>query len=230
MAEKVRGVVDVVFLIDATGSMGGCIDAVKKNIDTFFDTMTSTEGNGSPVKDWRAKVVGYRDVDADGSDWLVNNPFTKDLGELRSQLSSISAQGGGDEPESLLDALYTLITMGETDPQETTFDPYKWRAKRAAARVIVIFTDASFKTTMSIPEARGLDIETVFNEIEGKRIILSIFAPDMSCYDTLSEAPRSEYTKASGGGLSSVTSDPGAFTKLMQQLAKSVSQSATTIL
>ena len=83
---------------------------------------------------------------------------------------------------------------------------------------------------MSISEARGLDIETVFNEIEGKRIILSIFAPDMPCYDTLSEAPRSEYTKASGGGLSSVTSDPGAFTKLMQQLAKSVSQSATTIL
>ena len=83
---------------------------------------------------------------------------------------------------------------------------------------------------MSIPEARGLDIETVFNEIEGKRIILSIFSPDLPCYATLAEAPRSEYTPASGAGLSSVTSDPAAFNKLMMQLAKSVSQSATTIL
>ena len=35
-SRKVYGVVDIVFLIDATGGMGACIDAIKKNIDTFL--------------------------------------------------------------------------------------------------------------------------------------------------------------------------------------------------
>jgi hypothetical protein len=230
MAEKVRGVVDVIFLIDATGSMGKCIDALKNNIRSFFQTMVSDEGNGSPVKDWRAKVVGFRDFEEDGSDtWLINNPFTKDVVELEGQLSAIRADGGGDIPESLLDALYKLMTMGETGVQEEPM-PYAWRPKRAAARVIVIFTDAPYKPTMTIPEAKGLDVETIFNEIEQKRIILSIFAPDEECYLTLSEAPRSEYMKAQGLGLDSLTADPANFAKLMKQLAKSVSQSATVVL
>ena len=230
MAEKVRGVVDLVLLLDATGSMGKCIDAVKNNIRAFFRTMTSEEGNGSPVKDWRAKVVGFRDYLEDGPErWLIDNPFTRDVSELENQLTAIRADGGGDIPESLLDALYKIMTMGETDIQQEP-DPSKWRPKRAAARVIVIFTDAPYKTPMSIPEAAGLDVEAIFNEIEQKRIILSIFAPDDECYYTLSEAPRSEYMKAKGDALDSLTSDPAAFSKLMKQLAKSVSQSATVIL
>ena len=230
MADKVRGVVDVIFLIDATGSMGKCIEAGKNNIRSFFKTMTSDEGNGSPVKDWRAKIVGFRDFVDDGPErWLIDNPFTRDVQTLEEQLAAIKADSGGDIPESLLDALYKLITVGETGPQEEP-DAFRWRPKRAAARVIVIFTDAPYKTPMSIPEAAGLDVEAIFNEIEQKRIILSIFAPDDECYYTLSEAPRSEYMKAQGQSLDSLTSDPAAFAKLMKQLAKSVSQSATVTL
>jgi hypothetical protein len=32
---KVKGIVDIVFLLDATGSMQPCIDAVKNNIAAF---------------------------------------------------------------------------------------------------------------------------------------------------------------------------------------------------
>ena len=230
MADKVRGVVDIVFLMDATGSMGRCIDALKANLQTFFKTMTSSEGNNvSPVKDWRAKVVGFRDYDEDGpANWLENNPFVTSIDELNRQLSGIAATGGGDEPESLLDALFKVINVGATGPQESP-DPNKWRPRSAAARVVVIFTDASYKPTMSIPEAATLDINTVFNFIEKERIILSIFAPELPCYDELCAAPRSEYTPASGAGLDSLTSDPKSFSKLMQQLAKSVSQSAHVV-
>ena len=71
MSEKVKGVADIVFLVDATGSMGKCIERLKTNISTFFDEMTSEKGNGSPLKDWRAKVVGFRDFEEDGpSRWL----------------------------------------------------------------------------------------------------------------------------------------------------------------
>jgi len=226
MADKVRGVVDIVFLMDATGSMGKCIDALKMNLQNFFNTMTS--GN-TPVKDWRAKVVGFRDYEEDGpANWLENNPFVTSLDDLNRQLSGITAVGGGDEPESLLDALFTVINVGATGLQESP-DPNKWRPRSAAARVVVIFTDASYKETMSIPEAAGLNIDTLFNFIEKERIVLSIFAPDLPCYDTLCTAPRSEYTPAAGAGLDSLTSDPKSFSKLMQQLAKSVSQSASVV-
>ena len=55
--------VDIVFLIDATGSMTDCIDAIRTSIGLFFDTLDS---DWSPIKDWRARVVGYRDANCDG--------------------------------------------------------------------------------------------------------------------------------------------------------------------
>ena len=82
---------------------------------------------------------------------------------------------------------------------------------------------------MSIPEAAGLDRDMLFNFIEKERVILSIFAPDDPCYVELAEAPRSEYMPAEGKGLDSLTSDPNAFAKLMEQLGKSVSQSASVV-
>ncbi len=63
MAEtKVKGIVDIVILMDVTGSMQTCIDAVKQSVATFISSMTSTDANnGAPIKDWRLKVVGCRD-------------------------------------------------------------------------------------------------------------------------------------------------------------------------
>ena len=37
---KAKGVVDIVFLLDATGSMGPCIAALKTNIGLFIDSLT----------------------------------------------------------------------------------------------------------------------------------------------------------------------------------------------
>ena len=57
---KTKGVVDIVFLLDVTGSMQPCIDALKNNIATFIDALTTkAPNNDNPVKHWRAKAVGY---------------------------------------------------------------------------------------------------------------------------------------------------------------------------
>ena len=64
-APKAKGIADIVFLIDVTGSMSHCIDALQANLQSFVQVMT--HGDGSPnssgplVSDWRIKVVGYRD-------------------------------------------------------------------------------------------------------------------------------------------------------------------------
>ena len=232
--EKVRGVADIVFLIDATGSMQPCIDALKRNIETFVDSLTLRSGNNvSPVRDWRAKVVGYRDFEADAEPY-VDNPFVSDAVALKGQLSALSAIGGGDEPESLLDAVYRLATMGQTEKGVQEADPSKWRYRSAAARVVIVFTDAPYKEAMALPEAKGGVLGDVANAVMSNRIILSVFAPEMECYDRLSEIDKAEYTAIPVGSdgaqeaLVKFTADQANFRETLKQLAASVSKSAET--
>lgn len=232
---KTKGVVDIVFLIDVTGSMQHCIDALKANISAFIDTLTTKSvNNESPVKHWRAKCVGFRDYKCDRVPF-EDAPFVEDAAALRSQLNALHAEGGGDEPESLLDALYKVSTMPSTDKTSQTLDPFQWRYRSQAARVVVAFTDASYHATMVEPS--GGTVDEVINALHANRIILSLFAPEMDCHDKLGAADKSEYNaipydKSSPTGaqeaLAEFTRDQTNFKKTMEMLAKSVSASAYT--
>jgi hypothetical protein len=232
---KTRGVADIVFLIDVSGSMAPVIDALKQNIGTFVDSLSSGEGNNvSPVRDWRAKAVGYRDFEVDPEPF-VDHPFVDSVEALRAQLASLHAEGGGDEPESLLDALFRIANMGQTEKGAQSQDPSTWRYRSDAARVVVVFTDASYKPTMVIPEAKGGGLADVINAIINNRVILSLFAPDMPVYDELSQVDKSEWEVISYPGLSAqealerYTSDPANFRNTLRQLAASISKSAETV-
>lgn len=227
---KTRGVVDLVFLIDATGSMRPCIDALKDNIATFVSSLTGGDGNRfTPVRDWRAKVVGFRDFEFDAVP-IEDYPFTADVDVLHDQLESLHAEGGDDEPESLLEALYAVATMPATERDEAP-RPNAWRHRASAARIVVIFSDASFKEPLMQPA--GATIEDVFNVIQGNRIILSIFAPDLECYERLSEVDKAEWNVVEGGStpqksLAKFTSDQRNFANTLRQLAKTISKTAET--
>ncbi len=236
---KTKGVADLVFLVDVTGSMATCIDALRQNIEAFIDSLSRGDANNAaPVRDWRGKVVGYRDIetsDAEGLPWIVDNRFVRDAGALKAQLGSLQANGGGDEPESLLDALYKVASMEATPKGAQGEDPAKWRYRSDAARVVVVFTDAPFKETMSLPEAKGGSLQDVANVVMANRIILSLFAPNFEGYDRLSQIDKSEWEVVEFEGLSpqealqKFTSDPVNFRTTMKQLAASVSRSAETV-
>ena len=232
---KTKGVADIVFLVDVSGSMAPVIDALRRNIEVFIDSLSVGDANNtSPVKDWRGKVVGYRDTD-DGPRWFEDNPFVRDATALKAQLAALQAAGGGDEPESLLDALYKIATMEATPKGTQSEDAGKWRYRSDAARVVVVFTDASFKETMQIPEAKGGSFQDVANVIMANRIILSIFAPNFEVYDRLSQIDKSEWEVVEYEGLSpqealqKFTADQANFRNTLKQLAASVSKSAETI-
>ena len=236
---KTKGVADVVFLIDVSGSMAPIIDALRKNIEAFVDSLSSGgANNAAPVRDWRGKVVGYRDIEAassEGLEWIEDHPFVRDSGALKAQLASLKAEGGGDEPESLLDALYKVATMEATPKGSQSEDPGKWRYRSDAARVVVVFTDASFKETMSIPDAKGGSLQDVANVVMANRIILSLFAPNFEGYDRLSQIDKSEWEVVEYEGLNpqqalqKFTGDPANFRTTLKQLAASVSRSAETV-
>jgi hypothetical protein len=236
---KTKGVVDLVFVVDVSGSMAPCIDALRKNIEAFIESLSRGDGNNvAPVRDWRGKVVGYRDIEtseSEGLPWMEDSAFVRDVSVLKSQLTKLKASGGGDEPESLLDTLFKVASMQASLKGSQSEDPDKWRYRSDAARIVIVFTDASFKETMSIPEAKGGSLQDVANVIMANRIILSLFAPNFEGYDRLSQIDKSEWEVVEFEGLNpqealqKFTSDPVNFRNTLKQLAASVSRSAETV-
>lgn len=242
--KKVKGVVDLVFLLDATGSMQSCIDGLKENIKSFFQALTTRDAaNQVPVKEWRAKVVGFRDYDDNPLNWLEDNPFTNDVSTLYAQLDALDATGGGDMPESMLDALFTVVGQGESDAGEN-LSPWKWRFRREAVRSVIAFTDAPFKPIIRAPQGRGGNVDDVINLIMQKRVLLTVITPfqfldahdisrEFDCMNTLAEADKAEYIplKTANGetlSLASFAKDREVITRLLTKLAKTLSKSVET--
>jgi len=251
--KKVKGVVDLVILLDVTGSMQECVDALKNNIREFIVQLSDKDANNSnPIKDWRIKVCGYRDQQVNPETWFVDNPFVRDVAAVQSQLSASNMQagGGGDEPESLLDALYKLAKMEQSGVQDGEV-PDKWRARGTANRIIVFFTDATYKTSMTLPEAAGGCVSDVSSALMAARIVLVGFVPEWPGYEELAACDRCELDryltvaanpiianlgkpKEDGGeaaqraavdALKALSKDSNGFKKLMDQLAKTVVKS-----
>ena len=230
---KVKGIVDLVFLMDATGSLEICIEQVKNNLRGFIEMLTGGASNQAPVKEWRAKVVGFRDFEYD-SEPLVDNPFTDDPAVLESQLTQLEAKGGGDVPESLLEGIYHCATMEQTGKGEP-LSPDKWRNKGEGARVVIVFTDAPFKEPMQQP--KGGTLEDVTNACYSNKIILLGLVPNMDCYCELGEIDKADcnlfaYDEADEEGaakaLNEFTSEKGNFRETLEALAKTVTQEAAT--
>jgi len=250
--KKIKGVVDIVVLLDISGSMQDCIDAVKGSVSTFVTGLEAKDANNeSPIKDWRIKVCGYRDHAADAENWFVDNPFVTDVASVQAQIASsnMQASGGGDEPESLLDALFKIAKTEQAGVQDGV-DSLKWRARGTCARAVIFFTDATFKTPMTIPEAAGGGVGDAITALMGSKVILCGFCPEWEGYHELASVDRAEIefvarldeTPALAGfgkpgeeghaaavaameALQAKASDHAAFTKIMVQLAKSISKS-----
>ena len=230
MSRKVKGVVDFVFAVDVSASMGPCIDALAEGLSRFIAELV--ENPQAPVRSWRGRVVGFRDVRIDDEPF-VEFPFVEDdSGALAAQLTQLIPQGGGDTPESLLDALWKIVHVGETPQGATTFEPTRWRHRRDAARVVIVFTDADFHPTLSLPDVEGGTLDDVANAIMEHRVYLHVFAPDLPGYASLSEIDRAEFQPICGpredpqAAMRRLVSNTANFHATLEMLARSVSRSA----
>ncbi len=106
--------VDVMFLLDATGSMGDEIDQLKTSIDSVASRLSSLDS----APDIRFAMTLYRDVD----DTFVTSTFdfTSDVEAFRTALSNVVADGGDDYPEALDEGLAeSLKAPAWRDPSST---------------------------------------------------------------------------------------------------------------
>jgi hypothetical protein len=230
--DKKKGIPDIVFLLDASGSMKACIQSVTQNIATFVDTLATPDANGGvQIKDWRIRVIGYRDRDVDGSQWLVDNPFSTDIAEVKSQLAALEAKGGDDEPESLLDAMYGL-TQWPSAEKGAQPAPNGWRHRHDAARVVVIFTDASCKPGFKAADGSTGTATDLIQAYNQNRLKVVMYAPMAPSYSELGSMSGLEWEVVGELGdspqeaLRAYSSDQNNFRKVMAALAKTVAASS----
>ena len=224
---KVKGITDIVFLMDATSDMMNCIQKVKENLVPFFEAPTADIGiDHIAARDWRAKVVGFRDFEADGAaDWFVDNRFTRDIMELEWQFDTLEARGGGDWAKPLLDAIYTVAAAPKSAPG--TEDPRMWRDRKKTAREVIVFTDAPFKPIMAAPGCKGGTWEDVRNICIQEKIRLTVVAPSSELpgyerFEYLGAIYYANYLPIRTGndcsGLGDFVNDRKAFREIMRQI------------
>lgn len=95
--------IDVVFVLDTTGSMSGLIQTAKEKIWSIATTMASAQ----PTPEIRIGLVAYRDRGDQYVTKIVD--LSSDLDSVYATLMDFEAGGGGDTPESVNQALNDAV-------------------------------------------------------------------------------------------------------------------------
>lgn len=148
-----RPKVDVVFVLDTTGSMSGLIQTAKEKIWSIATTMASAQ----PTPEIRIGLVGYRDR---GDQYVTRViDLSSDLDSVYAELMDFQADGGGDTPESVNEALHDAVHR------------MSWTRDEQAYRVVFLVGDApphmdyqddvKYPEIVAAAEARGIVVNTV---------------------------------------------------------------------
>jgi len=98
-----RPQIEVVFVLDTTGSMSGLIAAAKEKVWSIASTMASAQ----TAPDIKMGLVAYRDR---GDAYVTQTiPLSSDLDSMYAKLMDFQADGGGDGPESVNQALHDAV-------------------------------------------------------------------------------------------------------------------------
>lgn len=99
---------DIMFIMDLTGSMGIWLNEAKKSIKNIIEEIT----DNNPGSKIRISFIGYRDFfEKDEKREYDAQEFTEDLNEFNNFISKLDCNGGGDEPEDIIGALRQALKM-----------------------------------------------------------------------------------------------------------------------
>ena len=110
-----RPKIDVVFVLDTTGSMAGLIHAAKEKIWSIATTMASAQ----PAPEIRMGLVAYRDRGDAYVTQVVD--LSTDIDSMYAKLMDLQAAGGGDGPESVNEALAQAVGAESWSQDDSTY-------------------------------------------------------------------------------------------------------------
>jgi Mg-chelatase subunit ChlD len=199
--------VEVVFCLDTTGSMGGLIDAAKKKIWAISNQIAA----GKPTPRLKVGLVAFRDR----GDAYITKVFdlTEDLDSIYGHLMSFQAQGGGDFPESVNQALHESVTK------------IKWSKNKKTLKMIFLVGDApphmDYADDVKYPETCKLAVQ---NDIIINTVQCGNHAETMKYWKDICHRAEGSYVQISAaGGPVVVVRTPfdGDLAKINGELARS---------
>jgi len=145
--------VEVVFVLDTTGSMGGLLQGAKEKVWAIANTLATAR----PTPQVKMGLVGYRDR---GDAYVTKlTDLTDDLDAVYKDLMEFQADQGGDTPESVNQALHDAVHK------------IKWSNDATTYRVIYLVGDCpphmDYKDDVKYPDtckaaaAAGIVINTI---------------------------------------------------------------------
>jgi Mg-chelatase subunit ChlD len=152
-ATNERPVVEVVFVLDTTGSMAGLIQAAKDKIWSIASTLASAQ----PAPEIRMGLVAYRDR---GDAYVTKVvQLSSDLDSVHATLMDFQAGGGGDGPESVNQALHDAV------------HGIAWSRDAKAYKVVFLVGDApphmdyqddvKYPETLALARQKGIAVNAV---------------------------------------------------------------------
>lgn len=142
---SVSGQVDIVFVVDTTGSMTDVISNVANNIIEFSDVLVREYNVNANFS-----LVDYKDITEDGKDATkivkngTSNWFTETV-DFQREVGALAVDGGGDLPETPIDALECARRL---------------HYRTGISKHIVLVTDAGYKVD------NGYGVSSMQEEIE----------------------------------------------------------------
>jgi len=222
MRPTTKGIVDVIFCLDASGSMAPCIDGVRGNISALLDGLVGDENRKI---DWRLDFLAHS---CDETGTLIRSSslrrqgleligalygqksdpgafFTTDSAELRVGLNSVNVYGD----EAILVALDMCLD-------------YPWRPRECCHRVVVLLTDEPLESNAEAKSQRKM-IGSLIDKIHDLGVLLFLVGPESAGFNELAEADKSQYQRVgqASDGLGSLN-----FGRVLSHIGKSVSVSA----
>lgn len=153
-----RGV-DLVFVIDTTGSMDDKIDGLLETCAEFADEF------GKFNLDQRMAVVSFGDLYVPG-DRIEAIPFTEKVSIVKDSLKQIPRNsGGGNEGESSLEALEKALSLG---------------FRQNAVKTFILITDEP-------AHQREIRAEEMTKELVGKEILTFVVSPPFRYFKEMAE-------------------------------------------
>jgi hypothetical protein len=221
MRPSTKGVVDVVFCLDASGSMAPCIDGVRRNVGAFLDGLTGNTGRAIDCRidflahscDEAGTVLRTTSLRRSNMDLIAalygQKPdpaafFTTDAAEVRAALNRVDVYGD----EAMLIALDLCLD-------------YPWRPRAGCHRVVVMLTDEPQEANADAKTQRHM-IGALIDKIHALGVMLFLVGPESAGFNELAEADKSQYQQVAQTQDGLGTLD---FARVLAHIGKSVSVS-----
>ncbi|CCH27746.1 vWA domain-containing protein [Actinosynnema sp. NPDC047251] len=211
-APRKCGPMDVVFVVDDTGSMGGAITNLKTGINQIAQEVENLTGF-----DYRLGLATFKD-----NVTVVDNFAPNNRTPVIASVNALAASGGGNEPEASDEALNTVVNNlpAAGRPQNVDF-AVGWRSN--ATKLAVLITDArpggfddDYDTTPANVDAtnaalratqalsKGIKVSSVYVPTSGG--LTSTIVPIMQNYATTTGGLYTQ-AQADGSGVSTAVID-----------------------